>query len=80
MMDSAHDLIYAWAHLDSKECALKVESVVKRVVDERRAGNLEATMPLDDYNLLLEGWVRSKAGTAAAERCEQILMGNAGTL
>lgn len=74
MMDSAHDLIYAWAHLNSKECALKVESVVKRLVDERRAGNLQATMPLDDYNLLLEGWVRSKAGTAAAERCEQILM------
>jgi hypothetical protein len=74
MMDSAHDLIYAWAHLDSKECALKVESLVKRVVDERRAGNLEATTSLDDYNLLLEGWARSRAGTAAAERCEQILM------
>lgn len=74
MLDSAPELIYAWAHLDSKECALKVESLVKRVVDERRAGNLEATATLDDYNTLIEGWARSRAGTAAAERCEQILM------
>jgi hypothetical protein len=73
MLESANDLIYAWAHMESKECALKVESLVKRVVDERRAGNLEATMTLIDYNLLLEGWARSKAGTAAAERCEQIM-------
>jgi hypothetical protein len=74
MMDSAHELIYAWTHLDSKECALKAESLVKRVVEERHAGNLEATMSLGDYNLLLEGWARSKAGKAAAERCEQILL------
>ncbi|KAI2499019.1 hypothetical protein MHU86_15466 [Fragilaria crotonensis] len=74
MMDSAHELIYAWAHLESKECALKAESLIKRVVEERHAGNLKATMSLGDYNLLLEGWARSKAGSAAAERCEQILL------
>lgn len=73
MLDTHNDLMYAWAHLDSKEYALKVESLVKRVVDERRAGNLEATMTLDDYNILLEGWARSRAGKQAAERCEQIL-------
>jgi len=73
MLDTANRIMVAWAHMDSKECAIKVEEMVKRVVEERNAGNTEATVTLTDYNLLIEGWARSKCGTAAAERCEQIL-------
>lgn len=68
-------LIYAWSHLGvcSKENALAVESLVKRVIDERRAGNEQADLTVEDYNCLLEGWARSRQGEAAAERCEEIL-------
>ena len=81
MLERAPDLMHAWAHLDEKQkkrsgspvCALRVESLVKRVVDERMAGNLDAAMTLAEYNCLLEGWARSGAGEAAAERCTQIV-------
>mmetsp|Transcript_29895 Transcript_29895/g.45303 ORF Transcript_29895/g.45303 Transcript_29895/m.45303 type:complete len:499 (-) Transcript_29895:60-1556(-) len=73
MLDTANQIMVAWARMDSKECAIKVEEMVKRVVDERNAGNTDAIVTLTDYNLLIEGWARSRCGTAAAERCEQIL-------
>ena len=75
-LSTAPNLIYALAHAReaSKENALIVESMVKRLIDEQRAGN-DAVMDLtvDDYNCLLESWSHSGEGAAAAERCEQIL-------
>jgi hypothetical protein len=73
MMNSAPDIIQAWVNMGEKENVIKMESVVKRVIDERRAGNLDANVSVQCYNLLLEGWARSKAGAPAAERCEQIV-------
>ena len=75
-LSSAPNIIYALAHArqSSKENALILESLVKRLIDEQRAGN-DAAMDLtvEDYNCLIEGWARSGEGDAAAERCEQIL-------
>jgi hypothetical protein len=74
-ISSSHDLMYAWSHTKacSKENALAVESLLKRVIDERVAGNNDADITIDDYNCLLEGWARAHQGPAAAERCESIL-------
>ncbi|GKY95970.1 hypothetical protein MPSEU_000557500 [Mayamaea pseudoterrestris] len=78
-ISQGHELMYAWSHLETrrhtKEAALAVESLVKRVIDEQRAGNVLAETTLEDYNCLLEGWARADCGIAAAERCEQILHG-----
>lgn len=57
-----------------KECALAVESLLKRLIEERRAGNEDAIATTAAYNAMLEGWARSGEGGAAAERCEQILI------
>jgi len=52
---------------DGTEYAKAVESLMKRLIEEKRVVRTE------DYNCLLEGWATSSAGEAAAERCEQIL-------
>lgn len=77
-LSASHDLMYAWSHTAAvdhhrKECALQVESLLKRVIDERRAGNIQAELDTTDYNCLLEGWARSGLGEASALRTEQIL-------
>jgi hypothetical protein len=61
-------------HEPTSECAaVQVELLLKRVIDERMAGNLDAALDTNDYNCLLEGWARSGLGEAAALRTEQIL-------
>lgn len=75
-LSQAPELMKAWSHSKhcNRECALAVESLVKRVIDERLAGNDHVSdLTADDYNCLVEGWARSGAGEAAAERCEQII-------
>jgi hypothetical protein len=85
-LSASRDLIYAWSHLQNDNtnyynknkngpfCAmLAVEQLLKRVVDERVNGNVNAELNIDDYNCVLEGWARSNMGEASAQRCEQIL-------
>lgn len=75
-LSTAPNIIYALAHAreSSKENALILESMVKRLIDEQRAGNAAVMdLTVDDYNCILESWARSGEGDAAAERCEQIL-------
>jgi hypothetical protein len=60
-------------HPTSECAAVQVELLLKRVIDERLAGNLDAELDTQDYNCLLEGWARSGLGEAAALRTEQIL-------
>ena len=81
-LSTSHDLMYAWSHLPPKAnaaatrgCALQVESIVKRLIEERHAGNPDADLTVDDYNCLLEGWARAGLGEASAHRTEQILEG-----
>jgi hypothetical protein len=61
------------AFLTKKENAVAVESLVKRLVEETKAGNTKANPTTEDYNCMLESWARSDEGVFAAERCEQIL-------
>lgn len=57
----------------NKENAVAVENLVKRLIDETKAGNVKANPTTEDYNCMLESWARSGEGVFAAERCEQIL-------
>lgn len=76
MLSQAPKIMNAWSNSrkGGKESALAVESLLVRILEERRSGNDEAIATTEDYNCLLEGWAKSKSGVAGAERCEQILM------
>jgi hypothetical protein len=56
-----------------KECALHVEALLKRLIEERVAGNEKVDLYTGDYNCLLEGWARSGLGEESAQRTENIL-------
>ena len=76
MIEAAPEIIKGWrsSKCAGTENAMAVETLVKRLIDESKAGNPKA-MPLTtfEYNCVLEGWARSGAGAFAAERCELIL-------
>jgi len=57
-----------------KECALECERLLKRLVDERRAGNKNAIATTTAYNALMDVWARSGEHSAAAQRAEDILV------
>lgn len=59
--------------MSNRECALQVESLLRRLIEERSAGNDLADLSVSDYNCLLEGWARSGLGESSAQRTEQIL-------
>jgi hypothetical protein len=58
-----------------KECAIFCERLLKRLVDERRAGNQNAIASTQTYNALIDVWSRSGERAAAAQRAEEILIG-----
>lgn len=58
-----------------KECALACEQLLKRLVDERRAGNKNAIANAQTYNALIDVWSKSGEKGAAAQRAEQIVIG-----
>ena len=76
MIEAAPEIMKGWTSWKhpNTENALAVEALLKRLVDESKAGNPKALPTTFDYNCLLEIWARSGAGAFAAERCEQILM------
>lgn len=56
-----------------KERAMEVEKLLKRMIDERKAGNVEAIVKTADYNAVMKSWVMSgETGGGAAERVEQV--------
>jgi len=73
-------LMSAWASApkklreSGKERAMKVENLLKRIIDERRAGNTEAIARTEDYNTVMKSWAVSGEQSAAAFRIEQILI------
>ena len=69
-LDQVSQLMYAWSHLNkpNTEGALAVESLVKRLLDEQRAGNAPP-LSVAEYNCLLQGW----AACGKAERCDEIV-------
>lgn len=58
-----------------RECAETCERILKRLVDERRAGNMNAAIAdTETYNLLMDIWSKSGERGAAAQRAEEILV------
>lgn len=60
-----------------RECALEAEKLMKRLVQERVAGNGNANAAAtacstEAYNAVIDGWVRSGEGGYAAQRAEQV--------
>jgi len=58
-----------------KECAILCEKLLKRLVDEKRAGNPNAVANTQTYNALVDIWSRSGERGAAAQRAEEIVFG-----
>jgi hypothetical protein len=77
MIADSHRVMEGWSttayKTSSKENAVAIENIVKRLVDEAEAGNVNANPTTKDYNCMLESWARSGEGVYAAERCEEIL-------
>lgn len=80
MIADSHRVMKGWMHLSTNartaataENAVAVENLVKRLIEEAKAGNAKATPTTNDYNCMLESWARSGEGDFAAERCEQII-------
>ena len=77
MIADSHMVMKGWSttkfKTSSKENAVAIENIVKRLVDETEAGNESASPTTKDYNCMIESWARSGEGVYAAERCEEIL-------
>ena len=58
-----------------KDRAIRVEGLLKRMIDERRAGNEEAIARTENYNSVMKSWAISGERSAAALRCEQVSIG-----
>ena len=54
------------------ECALECERILKRLVDERKAGYMNAIATTSVYNSLMDIWARS-GHAAAAQRAEEVI-------
>lgn len=74
-------LMSAWATAPEKlnlssdngrERALAVEGLLKRMIDERKAGNTEVVAVTEDYNAVMKAWSMSGEGSKAAVRAEQV--------
>ena len=81
MVSSAPALMSAWANeVDrrgevgggGRERAMAVEGLLKRMIDERRAGNADAIARTEDYNAVMKSWATSGERSAAALRVEQV--------
>lgn len=57
---------------NGKERALAVEGLLKRMIDERQAGNTDVIIRTEDYNTVMKSWAMSGEKSAAAQRVEQV--------
>ncbi len=64
-------LMIAWSRRNSLEGALKVENLLKRVVDDMRAGNEDAYVSTKMYIVAMEAWGKSDE-EAGAQRAQSI--------
>lgn len=78
-VNSATKVMSAWASApeklvreSGKDRAIRVEGLLKRMIDERRAGNEEAVARTENYNAVMKSWAISGERSAAALRCEQV--------
>jgi hypothetical protein len=61
------------SQFSGRERAMAVEALLKRMIDERRAGNEAAIVRTQDYNAVMKSWAMSGERGAAALRVEEIL-------
>lgn len=73
-------LMTAWVAFakDDPSAPVLAECLLKRLMDERRAGNVDVQVTTDVYNTVLEAWFHrastSKEGKLAARRARDILL------
>jgi hypothetical protein len=65
-------LMAAWARKKSDQAALKVESLLKRVVDDRNAGNRSVKVTTRMYTMAIDAWAKASRGVQAAVRANEI--------
>lgn len=79
---NSHMLLKGWAEapeklqntkFNGKERAMAVEGLLKRMIDEKRAGNEAAIVNTNDYNAVMKSWAMSGEQSGAALRIEEIL-------
>lgn len=75
-----HELVSmmtAWSRRaeEDQNAPFVLEKLLKRVIDEQRAGNAECNPTTDHYNFVIDGWASStkEHGRAASRRARQIL-------
>jgi pentatricopeptide repeat protein len=64
-------LMGAWTKQRTVDAALQIELLLKRLVDDMKAGNTDITIRTQHYVLLLDAWSKSNA-PGAAERAQMI--------
>lgn len=75
-------MLYAWSSFakSDTEAPLRMEAILKRLHEERRAGNDEARADIDMYNRLLDAWAcaglfrTTQNPIAASQRAREILV------
>jgi hypothetical protein len=72
-------ILNAWSSSRDVSAPIVMESLLKRLIEERAAGNSEAKACVHDYNLVIEAWghLASKStleGKLAARRARDILL------
>eukprot|EP00977_Amphora_coffeiformis_P001907 scaffold362_cov176-Amphora_coffeaeformis.AAC.33 len=70
-METITGLMAAWARRRSLDAALKVEALLKRVIDDLKAGNTDIHVRTQHYTLTIDAWSKSNA-EGASERAQQI--------
>eukprot|EP00537_Pseudo-nitzschia_pungens_P004825 CAMPEP_0172356002 /NCGR_PEP_ID=MMETSP1060-20121228/342_1 /TAXON_ID=37318 /ORGANISM="Pseudo-nitzschia pungens, Strain cf. cingulata" /LENGTH=1074 /DNA_ID=CAMNT_0013075879 /DNA_START=138 /DNA_END=3362 /DNA_ORIENTATION=- len=64
-------LMTAWSRRKSVEAALQVELLLKRIVDDLKAGNMDVYVSTKIYTVAIEAWGKSDQA-AGAERAQSI--------
>ena len=64
-------LMAAWARRRSVEAALTVEALLKRIIDDMKAGNMDIHVRTQHYTLTIDAWSKSNVA-GASERAQQI--------
>lgn len=67
------EVMRLWSQRPSRKSAVNLERLLRRVVEEKLAGNaqVDSVNMLDMYNIVIMGWARSKE-KGAAQRVEEI--------
>jgi hypothetical protein len=70
-LEAITGLMAAWAKKRSLQAALIVEKLLKRIIDDLKAGNANIHVRTQHYTLTIDAWSKSGA-TGASDRAQQI--------